>query len=74
MPYKLDGKLLWRIHLGKNIRSGAAYTQFLVYDLDGDGRAEMICKTADGTIDGTGNIIGYKDKDWRTLSPDLFNN
>jgi rhamnogalacturonan endolyase len=67
--YKLDGRLLWRINLGKNIRSGAAYTQFLVYDLDGDGKAEMICKTADGTMDGAGNFIGDKDKDWRTLSP-----
>jgi len=68
--YKLDGTLLWRINLGKNIRSGAAYTQFLVYDLDGDGRAEMICKTADGTIDGEGNVIGDGTKDWRTLNPD----
>jgi rhamnogalacturonan endolyase len=65
--YKISGKLLWRIDLGKNIRSGPTYTQFLVYDLDGDGRAEMICKTADGSIDGTGNLIGDKDKDWRTL-------
>lgn len=64
--YRIDGTLLWRIDLGKNIRSGAAYTQFLVYDLDGDGRAEMICKTADGTIDGKGVAIGEKDKDWRT--------
>jgi rhamnogalacturonan endolyase len=67
--YKLDGRLLWRIDMGKNIRSGPTYTQFLVYDLNGDGKAEMICKTADGTIDGQGNIIGDKDKDWRTLKP-----
>lgn len=67
--YRLDGTRLWRIDLGKNIRSGAAYTQFLVYDFDGDGRAEMICKTADGTIDGKGHIIGDPNKDWRTLSP-----
>ena len=39
--YKLDGTLLWRINLGKNIREGAHYTQFMVYDLDGDGRAEV---------------------------------
>ena len=64
--YKLNGKLLWRIDLGKNIRSGAAYTQFMVYDYDGDGKAEMMCKTADGTIDGTGKIIGDSTKDWRT--------
>lgn len=63
--YKLDGTLLWRIDLGKNIRAGAAYTQFLVYDLDGDGRAEIVCKTADGTKDGKGNIIGDPQKDWR---------
>lgn len=67
--YKLNGTRLWRINLGKNIRSGAAYTQFLVYDLDGDGRAEVVCKTADGTIDGKGNIIGDSTKDWRTYTP-----
>ncbi len=56
--YKLDGTLMWSINLGKNIRDGAHYTQFMVYDLDGDGRAEMVCKTADGTADGKGKIIG----------------
>lgn len=56
--YKLDGTLLWRINLGKNIREGAHYTQFLVYDLDGDGKAEFVCKTADGTTDGKGKTIG----------------
>ncbi len=56
--YKLDGTFLWRINLGKNIREGAHYTQFMVYDLNGDGRAEVACKTADGTIDGKGRVIG----------------
>jgi rhamnogalacturonan endolyase len=64
--YKMDGTRLWGIDLGKNIRSGAAYTQFMVYDFDGDGKAEMMCKTADGTIDGTGRAIGDSTKDWRT--------
>ncbi len=64
--YKLDGTFLWRINLGRNIREGAHYTQFMVYDLDGDGRAEVACKTADGTIDGQGNIIGNPDADYRT--------
>jgi rhamnogalacturonan endolyase len=63
--YKLNGKLLWQINLGKNIREGAHYTQFLVYDFDGDGKAEFGCKTADGTVDGKGKIIGDKDADWR---------
>ena len=63
--YKLDGTRLWRIDLGKNIRAGAHYTQFQVFDYDGDGKAEMIVKTADGTIDGTGKAIGDKSKDYR---------
>lgn len=56
--YKMDGTFLWEINLGKNIREGAHYTQFLVYDFDSDGKAEFVCKTADGTTDGTGKIIG----------------
>lgn len=63
--YKLDGTLLWEINLGKNIRDGAHYTQFMVYDLDGDGIAEFACKTADGTIDGKGKVIGDAKADWR---------
>ena len=56
--YTLDGKFLWRINLGPNIREGAHYTPFIVYDLDGDGRAEVVCRTADGTVDGVGHVIG----------------
>jgi rhamnogalacturonan endolyase len=67
--YKLDGTFLWEINLGKNIREGAHYTQFMVYDLDGDGIAEFACKTADGTIDGKGVVIGDSTKDWRDLTP-----
>jgi rhamnogalacturonan endolyase len=63
--YKLDGTFLWRIDLGRNIREGAHYTQFLVYDFDGDGRAEVMCKTADGTEDGTGKAIGDAEADHR---------
>lgn len=63
--YKMDGTRLWRIDLGKNIRSGAHYTQFIVYDFDGDGKAEMMVRTADGTIDGLGNALGDGSKDWR---------
>jgi rhamnogalacturonan endolyase len=63
--YKLDGTMLWRINLGRNIREGAHYTQFMVYDLDGDGKAEVACKTADGTIDGQGKVIGNSTKTWR---------
>lgn len=75
--YKLDGTKLWRIDLGVNIRAGAHYTQFMVYDFDGDGRAEMMCKTAPGSKDGQGNYVNQvasdanikaadNTKDWRT--------
>ena len=55
--YKLNGTQLWRIDLGRNIRAGAHYTQFIVYDFDGDGRAEVVMKTAPGTRDGTGQYL-----------------
>lgn len=55
--YKLDGTRLWRMNLGPNIRAGAHYTQFLVYDFDGNGRAEVAFKTAPGTRDASGNFL-----------------
>lgn len=66
--YKLDGTFLWQINLGRNIREGAHYTQFMVYDLDGDGRAEVVCKTADGTVDGAGKVIGDANADYRNAA------
>ncbi|MFD8647503.1 rhamnogalacturonan lyase [Streptomyces mirabilis] len=65
---KLDGTRLWRIDLGRNIRSGAHYTQFQVYDYDGDGKAEVAMKTADGTTDGRGTVIGSSSADYRNSS------
>ncbi|MFC8879973.1 rhamnogalacturonan lyase family protein, partial [Streptomyces ardesiacus] len=65
---RLDGTRLWRVDLGRNIRSGAHYTQFQVYDYDGDGRAEVAMKTADGTKDGTGAVIGSSSADHRNSS------
>jgi rhamnogalacturonan endolyase len=63
--YRLNGQRLWRIDLGRNIRAGAHYTQFQVYDYDGDGRAEIAMKTADGTRDGAGTVIGNANADHR---------
>jgi rhamnogalacturonan endolyase len=54
---RLDGTRLWRINLGPNIRAGEHYTQFVVIDADGDGRAELGVKTAPGTVDGTGAFL-----------------
>lgn len=64
--YELDGTRLWRIDLGRNIRSGAHYTQFQVFDYDGDGQAEVAMKTADGTTDAAGTVIGDARADFRT--------
>lgn len=66
--YELDGTRLWRIDLGRNIRAGAHYTQFQVYDYDGDGKAEVAVKTADGTRSGTGQVIGNASADYRNSS------
>lgn len=55
--YKLDGTKMWRVDLGKNIRAGAHYTQFQVFDYDGDGKAEMICKTAPGSMDNNHKYV-----------------
>ncbi|WP_433224095.1 cellulose binding domain-containing protein [Dactylosporangium sp. CS-047395] len=66
--YKLNGTRLWRINLGRNIRAGAHYTQFQVYDYDGDGKAEVAMKTADATVDGTGRVIGDSGADYRNSS------
>ncbi len=72
--YRLSGEQLWRIDLGRNIRSGAHYIPFIVYDLDGDGKAEFMVKTADATVDGRGNIIGDKDADWRSGAKEALAN
>jgi len=69
--YKIDfsqagnSRRLWRVNLGQNIRSGAHYVSYMVYDFDGDGRAEMMVRTSDGTIDGQGRIIGDATADYR---------
>ncbi len=60
--YELDGTLLWRIDLGVNIRAGAHYTQYMVYDFDGDGKSEVILKTAPGSKDGEGNYVSKAGK------------
>ncbi|WP_085980680.1 rhamnogalacturonan lyase [Paenibacillus vortex] len=69
--YTLEGTLLYRIDLGVNIRSGAHYTQFMVYDFDGDGKAEMMLKTAPGTkilrYDPAGNMTSQR---YITLLPE----
>ncbi len=78
--YRLfTGEKLWRIDLGVNIRAGAHYTQFLVYDFDKDGKAELICKTAPGSKDACGAYVNAvadiasirnadNTKDWRNLN------
>jgi rhamnogalacturonan endolyase len=66
--YKMDGTMMWRVDLGRNIRAGAHYTQFMVYDFDSDGKAEVVCKTADGTKDGAGVVIGDSSADFRNTS------
>ena len=62
--YKLDGTRMWRVNMGPNIRSGAHDTQFMVFDFDMDGKAEMACRTADGSIASDGTVIGDASATW----------
>jgi len=66
--YKMNGTRMWRIDYGVNIRSGAHYMDFMVYDFDGDGKAEVMSRTGDGTIDGTGKVIGTAGADYRSTA------
>ncbi|MGH8854700.1 MAG: rhamnogalacturonan lyase [Telluria sp.] len=69
--YRLDGTQLWRISLGPNIRAGAHYTQFQVADYDGDGKAELMVKTADGTRDAAGKVIGDAHARWASMEGEI---
>ena len=73
-------RLLSRINMGINIRSGAHYTQFQVWDFDHDGKAEVAVKTSDGTTsyrseDGTDQTLTKVDHvgavDNTQLPPDV---
>jgi rhamnogalacturonan endolyase len=61
--YRLSGENLWSMNLGVNLREGAPYFSFVVYDMDGDGKAEVVCKTAEGTVFGDGSRIGDTNND-----------
>lgn len=62
--YRLDGTFLWRMKLGPNLLNRP--TCFAVYDFDGDGRAEIAMRTAEGTVFGDGTVIGDTDGDGKT--------
>ncbi|MCX7967489.1 MAG: rhamnogalacturonan lyase [Armatimonadetes bacterium] len=64
--YLRDGTFLWRVNLGWNIELGRTYAPFLVYDLDCDGRAEVVIKTSEGTVFADGKRIGDVDGDGKT--------
>ncbi|MDH7569097.1 MAG: silent information regulator protein Sir2 [Armatimonadota bacterium] len=46
--YRHDGQLLWRHDLGWAIEQGIWYSPYVVFDLDGDGSAEVAVKTGEG--------------------------
>ena len=68
--YRLDGEHLWRIDMGQNIFAGDHRTQFMVYDFDGDGKAEIIMKTAPGTLDAKGRYVNQVADDEEILAAD----
>lgn len=44
--YLSDGTYLWTYDMGPGIEPGIWYSPFIVYDFDGDGKAEVAIKTA----------------------------
>jgi rhamnogalacturonan endolyase len=68
--YKLDGTKLWDkdINLGKNVYSSAHTAQFLVYDFDGDGKAEMMVQTSLGSTDGNGEYVSHAAAEGTTIA------
>ena len=63
--YKLDGTMLWRVKSGPNIIVGNS-SSVMLGDLDGDGCAEFVLKTGEGTVFGDGKEIGDTDNDGQT--------
>lgn len=62
--YDLEtGAFLWRVDTGINVPQGDHYASFIVYDLDGDGKAEVVLKTSEGTTFGDGVTIGDINQD-----------
>ncbi len=48
--YKLDGTLLWTVDMGPNVNICAGQNDMvLAYDIDCDGRCEVIIRSSDGT-------------------------
>ena len=68
--YRMDGEKLWRIDMGVNMLAGDHHTQMLVYDFDGNGRAELILRTAPGTKDGQGRYVSLAADDATISSVD----
>lgn len=46
--YKHDGTFMWVYDMGWAIEEGIWYSPIVVYDLDGDGKAEVFCKGGEG--------------------------
>lgn len=46
--YRLDGTMMWRYDMGWSIEAGIWYSPWIVYDVDGDGKAEVYCKAGVG--------------------------
>jgi rhamnogalacturonan endolyase len=68
--YKRDGTFLWRHDMGPNIEPGVWFSPFIVYDLDGDGRAEVVMKASEvaTSLGGDGDLNGDGITNYRNAS------
>jgi fibronectin-binding autotransporter adhesin len=71
--YNNDGTFMWRADLGPNIEQGAPTHNpiVLAYDFDGDGKAEVLVRSSEGTVFADGTTIpdvnGDGVSDYRTF-------
>ena len=64
--YRSDGAFLWRHEMGDGIEPGVWYSPFIVYDFDGDGRAEIAVKTAPTGIRAADGCV-YGGEEWLSV-------
>ena len=63
--YELDGTHMWTINIGPN-EINPIDINFIVYDMNGDGKAELVMRSFEATVDGVGNVVGDVNGDGKT--------
>lgn len=56
--YRSDGTFMWRINMGPNVKIASGHNDMVTaYDMDGDGKAEILLIVSEGTVFADGSMI-----------------